>query len=596
MSVDDADDPLALLQLAIGLHQAGAIPAALSVYDRVIALEPGNVAAHNNRAAGLSALGRFEAAAAGYETVAQLSPAYAGAPLHRGNALFHLGRQAEAIESYEQALALDPASADAHNGMGNALRDLDRLEEAVAAYDRVLALKPDYRGAAGIRQHLKMHRCDWSHFDAAVAQIEALVARGVAATTPLPFIALTDDPALHRRCAQMHVAGYPSPAVVFDPPRPAGERIRLAYVSRDFQTHPVAQLIAEVFERHDRSRFELIAFSFGPDTGDPWRRRIEAAFDRFIDIGDRSDAEVAALSRQLGVDIAIDLAGFTQRPRTPIFAHRAAPVQVNYLGYPGTMGADFIDYILGDAVVTPPGTEPFYSEAIVRLPGAYQSNRSYEAPTGPPPDRSSHGLPDGAVVYACFNSAYKITPPVFDRWMAILRQVEDSVLWLLVGHPAAQANLRREAAARGIDPARIVFAGNLPLEAHLDRLRLADLFLDTFPYNAHTTASDALRMGLPLLTCPGRSFASRVGASLLTAVGLPELIARDFDDYEQLAVALGGDRPRLGKVRERLAANLPTCALFDAAAFTRGLEAAYQAMHQRVSPPLILDYFGEIPT
>ncbi len=576
-----AADPPTLLQEAVRLHQAGDVIAALALYDQLIALDPANASAHNNRAAGLAGLGRFAEAADGYAEVERLMPTYAGAPIFHGNALLNLGRQADAIACYQRALAIDPDHADAHNNMGNALRELDRLEEAVESYGRALAIRPGYRGAAGMRQHLKMQRCDWSDFDEAVAQIGALVAGGAPAATPLPRIALVDDPALHRLCAQMHVADYPRAAPAFQLARPEGQRIRLCYISRDFQSHPVAQLIAEVFERHDRDRFELIAFSFGPDTGDAWRRRTAAAFDRFIDIQGMSDPQAAALAREMGVDIAIDLAGFTQRMRTPIFAHRAAPVQVNYLGYPGTLGADFIDYIVGDHVVTPPGSEPLYAERIVRLPGAYQANRGYARPMAPAPDRAAHGLPEHAVVYACFNSGYKITPAVFDRWTAILSQVEGSVLWLLVAHPAARANLRREAAARGIDPDRIVFAGNLAFEAHLNRLRLADLFLDTFPYNAHTTASDALRMGLPLLTCPGQSFASRVGASLLTATGLPELIAASFDDYERLAVDLGTNPGRLKALRAKLSARLPDCALFDAAAFTRNLEQAFLAMHER---------------
>jgi protein O-GlcNAc transferase len=574
-------DPLSLLQEAIRLHQAGDVSAALTVYDQVIALDPANASAHNNRAAGLAGLGRHAEAAESYATVERLLPTYAGAPIFHGNALMNLGRQEDAIVCYARALAIDPDNADAHNNMGNALRELNRLEDAVESYGRALAIRPDYRGAAGMRQHLKMHQCDWSGFDEAVTQISGLIAAGAPATTPLPFIALVDDPALHRLCAQMHVADYPRAAPAFQAARAESERIRLCYVSRDFQSHPVAQLIAEVFERHDRRRFELIAFSFGPDTGDAWRRRTAAAFDRFIDIQGRSDAEAAALAREMGVDIAIDLAGFTQRMRTPIFAHRAAPVQVNYLGYPGTLGAPFIDYIIGDSVVTPPGSEPFYAEQIVRLGGAYQANRSYSRPTTSAPDRAAHGLPPHGVVYGCFNSSYKITPAVFDRWMAILRQVDGSVLWLLTPHPGARANLRREAQTRGVDPDRIVFADNLPFESHLDRLRLADLFLDTAPYNAHTTASDALRMGLPLLTCPGRSFASRVGASLLTAVGLPELIAGSFDDYERLAIDLGTNPGRLRALRAKLSANLPGCALFDADAFTRNLEAAYVAMHAR---------------
>ena len=339
--------------------------------------------------------------------------------------------------------------------------------------------------------------------------------------------------------------------------------------------------MAGLFEQHDRARFEVVGFSFGPDKKEAMRDRVAASFDRFIDVRDRSDRDVALLARNLDIDIAVDLKGFTTDSRWKIFAHRAAPLQVNYLGYPGTMGADYMDYIIADRVLIPDDSGKYYSENIIYLPHSYQANDRKRPIAERLFTRQELRLPDSGFVYCCFNNNYKITPAIFDGWMRILGQVRDSVLWLLADNPWAERNLRREAAARGVAAERLVFAGRLPAAEHLARQRAADLFLDTLPYNAHTTASDALWAGLPVLTRAGTSFPSRVAASLLTAIDLPELITTTPEDYERRAIELARNPEQLSAIRARLARNRLTTPLFDTGLFARHIETAYVQMYER---------------
>jgi protein O-GlcNAc transferase len=356
------------------------------------------------------------------------------------------------------------------------------------------------------------------------------------------------------------------------------DRMRIAYLSANFHQHAIGYLTAELFERHDRSRFEVIGVSFGIDDKSAQRARIVRAFDQFHDVGMQPDDEVAKLLRRLNVDIAVDLMGHTQLARPQILAHRPAPVQVNYLGYPGTMGAEFMDYVIADPIVLPLDQQPFYAESIVHLPDCYQVNDSKRTIAARTPSRREAGLPEQGFVFCCFNNAWKITKPFFEVWMRLLGAVDGSVLWLLRDNPDTEGNLRQEAQARGIDTARLVLAERLPLEDHLARHRLADLFLDTLPYNAHTTASDALWAGLPVLTCRGLSFAGRVGASLLGAVGLPELVATDLPGYEALALKLATDAPALASIRQKLDRNRLTHPLFDTDRLCRHIEAAFTTM------------------
>jgi predicted O-linked N-acetylglucosamine transferase (SPINDLY family) len=381
-------------------------------------------------------------------------------------------------------------------------------------------------------------------------------------------------------CAQIYAREeIAAPDVVFRrATHQANGRLRLAYLSADFHRHATAVLISELLELHERSGFEVVGVSFGPDDGSDTRKRIIAAFDRHIEIAGKNDEDAARLIADLGTDIAIDLKGHTKDARPGILAYRPAPIQVNYLGYPGTMGVPYLDYIMADPIVLPFDQQAHFSEKIVHLPDCYQVNDRKRQIASHTPTREELGLPPKGFVFCCFNNSWKITPTVFDVWMRLLQAVEGSVLWLLRDNEIAETNLRREAASRGIDPARLIFAGRLPLAEHLARHRLADLFLDTLPYNAHTTASDALWAGLPVITCRGETFAGRVAASLLQAAGLPELVTNCLADYEALALKLARDAVALSAVKAKLARERDTCALFDSVRFARHIESAYRTM------------------
>ena len=428
-----------------------------------------------------------------------------------------------------------------------------------------------------------MMACDWDGLDENLAAHAAAIRAGNRVTTPFPLLGLSDDPALQKQAAQIYTTAKCPRSSVLGPfrARKPGEKIRLGYYSADFHNHATAWLIAELFESHDRSRFELTAFSFGPEQQDEMRRRISSAFDHFLDARALSDRDIARLSRERGIDIAVDLKGHTQDSRPGIFAEGCAPLQIQYLGYPGTMGGDYMDYVVADKIVIPPGSEAGYVEKILRLPHSYQANDSRRKISDRMFTRAEMGLPDSGFVFCCFNNNYKILPEIFASWMRILKAVDGSVLWLLEDNALAAENLRKLAEAHGVDPGRLIFAGRLPLEEHLARHRLADLFLDTWPYNAHTTASDALWAGLPLLTRAGSSFASRVAASLLHAVGLPGLITSSVEDYESLATTLAKDPARLVALRKTLMDNRATASLFDGKLIARHLEAAYEAIQAR---------------
>jgi len=475
---------------------------------------------------------------------------------------------------------LSPTDRNAQLNLGNTLRQLGLHEQAIASYERVLEISPDDGSAFMLRAVEKRAVCDWGEFDRLTDCVEAWVETDKKPLLPFGFLAFCDDPAKQRLCATRYAeqrvgAVTPLPRRI---PRDPAAPVRIAYLSADFHEHATAYLMIELFEGHDRKRFETHAISFGPATGDAMQKRLQGAFNSFHDVRERSDREVAGLIRDLGIDIAVDLKGYTQDSRPMIVAYRPAPVQVNYLGYPGTMGADFIDYVLADRFVVPQDHQAFFTEQLFYLPDCYQVNDSTRIIAAETPSRESYGLPRDAFVFCCFNHNYKITPPVFGRWMNLLRRVPDSVLWLLRDNDSAERNLHGEAKRRGVKPDRLVFAPKLPLAEHLARHRHADLFLDTFPYGAHTTASDALWAGVPVLTRAGQGFASRVAGSLLHTIGLPELVTDDIDAYEALAFALATDPDRLRALRQRLARNRETSPLFDGVRFARKLEAAFLAM------------------
>ena len=553
---------------------------ALASFDHALALKPDHADALNDRGASLQALNRNEEAIASYDRALVLRPGYAEALNNRGSALLALNRHDEAIASYDRALALRPAHAEVLNNRGAALQALNRHAEAVASYEQALALNPDHKYAAGAAAHSRAHICDWRAYDAHARRIADAVHSRKSIIAPFAFLAMSESPADQLACARSFTDDkHPAAATpLWTGERYRHDRVRIAYLSADFHEHATAYLMAELFERHDRQRFEISAYSFGPDAPSAMRTRLMAAFERFVEVRRSSDAEVAKLLRAAEIDIAVDLKGYTGDSRPGILAHRPAPLQVNYLGYPGTLGAEYIDYILGDPIVTPEAHRACYAEKVVCLPDCYQVNDRLRRIAERTPTRTEAGLPERGFVFCSFNNNYKITPGVFDIWMRLLCQVEGSVLWLLEANPAAADNLRREAAARGVAPGRLVFAPRLALGDHLARHRLADLFLDTLPYNAHTTASDALWAGLPVLTRVGTTFAGRVAASLLTAVGLPELITDSSRQYEALALKFATDATLLQNVKDKLAGNRLTTPLFDADRFRCHLEEAYTTM------------------
>ncbi len=586
---------------------------ALASYDRALALAPNFPDTLNNRALLLKELKRPEEALADVERALTVHGGFAEAWNNRGIILFDLKRMGDAIDSYDRALALRPDYAEAFNNRAvalwslkrfsesladcdravglmpdfadalynraNALAELNRMEEALAGYEQVLALAPDHPSALSGLANAALMIGDWQRTSELAPRLKADVLEGKSIIQPFVLMGYHDDNELQLRCSQNYVrqAGPGPLPPLWSGERYSHDRVRVAYLSADLHQHVTASLMVEMFECHDRTRFETIAVSFGPDDNSPMRQRLMGAFDSFVDARLQDDRSVAQMLRQWEIDIAVDLGGHTSGARPWVLAHRPAPVQAKYMGYPGTSGCDFIDYIVADRMVVPPDQDPFFSEKIAALPTTlWVTDTRRELLT--PPTRAEAGLPQTGFVFCCFNHNWKITPPQFDIWMRLLGQVDGSVLWLLEGNASIRDNLRKEAQARGIEPERLIFAGRTTPDAHLARQQLADLFLDTLPYNAHTTASDALWAGLPLLTVPGHSFPARVAASILQAANLPELIAEDLAAYEAKALELARNPGALKAIRDKLAATRTALPLFDTARFTRELEAAYLAM------------------
>jgi predicted O-linked N-acetylglucosamine transferase (SPINDLY family) len=553
---------------------------AVACFDRALALRPNLAEALSNRGNALRELKQFDQALQSYDRALALRPDFPEPLSNRGMILHEMGRYEEAVTSYDRAIAARPDYLDALSNRGATLQELKRFDQALADFERILAIKPDHAHAFSGAAFCSLNLCEWDSRPRIVAELGAHVTGKKSIVSTFVLLGYSDDPALQLQCAQNYLA---SKIPVLPPRLWTGQswrhdKIRVAYLSADFRTHATAFLMAELFEKHDRSRFEFIAISFGRDEASDMRRRLIAAFDQFHDVRTKSDRDVAQLLRDLEVDIAIDLKGYTQEARPEILSPRPAPIQVSYLGYPGTMGAPFIDYFIADKVVAPFDLQPYFAEKIVHLPDSYQVNDSHRKIAPMAPTRQEAGLPAQGFVFCSFNNNWKIAPDVFDVWMRLLHQVEGSVLWLLSDNDGAERNLRKEAQRRGIDPARLVLAGRLLPEQHLARHALADLFLDTLPCNAHTTASDALWAGLPLITCEGRAFAGRVAASLLHGAGMPELVTTNLADYEALALKLARDPTLLAGIKAKLAQNRATCPLFDTTRFARHIEAAYTTM------------------
>jgi len=585
----DPHDPASHFARGLVLLERGDSAAALDAFDAAIASNSVLATAHLGRGRALAELGRTGEALEAYGTASRLDSNNAVPLVRAGHLMIQMNRSDRALEAFAGALERQADQVDALQGKAQCLATLGRAPEAVEAYTRLLAVAPDADYMRGERFHAQMHCCDWREFDAIRHDIAARVRRGERVDVPGSFMTHSDLPADQLLCARTFAADFCAidTASIDAKPRPHGGRIRVAYLSADFCAHATAFLAAGLFEAHDRSRFETYGISFGHDDGSAMRGRLEHAFEHFLDVRESTDQQIAALIHELGIDIAVDVKGHTLGGRPRIFAYRPAPVQVSFLAYPGTLGADFMDYIVADRHVIRDEDRIHYAEQVIYLPGSYQVNDSART-AEPVPSRRDAGLPESAFVFCCFNSSYKITPPVFDLWMEILRSVPDSVLWLLEGAPEAAENLRAEAAGRGVDARRLIFAPWKAADHHLARCALADLFLDTLPYNAHTTASDALWSGVPIVTRPGATFASRVATSLLHAVGLGQLSVDSPAAYRDLAVRIARSPPELQSLKETLQLARRRSALFDTHGYCRQLEAAFKeivARNRRGEPP-----------
>jgi protein O-GlcNAc transferase len=563
-------------------QRQGRLEDALNALNQALANRPRYPEALMNRGAALIALGKHGDALKDLDAVLALDPANPGAWINRGGILLHLKRYEEAVACFDKALAFNPDLFEALVNRGVALGELKRFEEAALTYEKVVRLNPDMSYARGYLADYRLRACNWRHLVEDETVIRGGLRSGKRVVQPLIATLLSHSPEDQWLAARISARDWPvSLSPLWRGERYRHEKIRIAYLSADFHAHATAYLMAGMFEAHDKTRFETIAVSFGPDDVSETRTRLTAAFDHFVHVRTETDAGVAARLRAMEVDIAIDLKGFTNGARPGILSLRCAPVQAQYLGYPGTMGAPFIDYIVADRFVIPEGHRAFYTERVVTLPDSYQCNDAKRRVAEKTPGRFEAGLPEMGFVFCSFNNPAKIRPEIFDIWMRLLRAIDASALWLFEDGPDAARNLRREASNRGIDPSRLVFARQTAVADHLARHRLADLFLDTLPYGAHTSASDALWTGLPVLTVVGGTFAGRVGMSLLNAVGLPELSAHSLAEYEKIALDLACSPARLAALKAKLLRNRDTTALFDTSRFTRNFETALATMHAR---------------
>ena len=578
--------------LGVILKVSGKPNLAIESYKRAISFLPAYLSAHNNLGNVLKQTGKLEEALISYQNAIDIKPDYAASHNNLGVVLRDLGRMDEAVKSYERAILINPEYYDAHNNLAVVLRKLKNLPEALLNYQRANILRPDKDFILGQILKLKKDLCIWDDLTDSLNDLIKKINNGQKVVSAFAMLGLIDNPKLQRKASEIYAnQKFPKNDLLPKIKHYSGHsKIRIGYFSADFHSHATMHLMAELFECHDKNSFELIAFSFGPDKSDNWRQRVLLSFDHFIDVRLKSDKEISLLSREMEIDIAVDLKGYTKDCRPGIFAMSAAPIQVNYLGYPGTMALDYMDYLIADKVIIPEKSQKYYSEKIIYMPNSYQVNISNRNFSDDLLVRKNIGLPDKGFVFCSFNNAYKISPSTFEVWMRILKAVDHSVLWLLVSNENTVKNLKKEMEKYGINKNRLVFAKYVPIEEHLNRIKYADLFIDNLPYNAHTTSSDALRMGLPVLTCIGESFASRVAASLLNAVNLPELVTTSQEEYEALAIHLAKNPEQLKLIKDKLLKNLSSAPLYDTPLFTKHLESAYKNMYQRHHEGLAPDH------
>ncbi len=584
------NQPMSLNNRGNALQELKRFEEALASYDRAIALMPNHLYAYSNRGNLLREMNRLDEALISCNCAIAIQPDYAEAHYNCGNILKDLRRFEDAIASYDKAIALNPSHADAYCNRGNMLKELGKLNEAITNYDRAIEIRPDINFLLSTALFVRMRVCMWSDFRYRLNELISRINNHEKVSDAFAILAIIDDPEIHKKTAEILMESKYPPSNILPKISPYLEhkKIRIGYFSPDFRSHPVSFLTAELYEMHDRNKFEIHAFSYS-NTKDEVTARIVAGVDYFHDVSKMFDNDVVLLSRKLEIDIAVDLGGYTQNGRTEIFAMRAAPVQMSYIGYLGTMAANYFDYLIADPIIIPEENKKYYSEKIIYLP-SYQVNDSKKVLPTNAVTRQEFGLPEKGFVFCCFNNTYKITPDTLDSWVRIFKRVDDSVLFVYVENESAENNLRKEVILRGLEANRLILGKRLDVQEYLARYRAADLFLDTLPYNAGTTASDALRMGLPVLTCMGKSFASRMAASLLTNLNLPELVTASREDYENLAVELATNSEKLRIIKDKLLVNLTTAPLYNTKLFTKNIESAYNSVFERYKNGLNPDH------
>ena len=554
---------------------------AIKSFKNAIAIDPDFAESHNNLGSCFTLMGQMTLAIDCYKKALSIKPDYAEAHNSIGNLYNILGKVKAGVESFEMAIAINPDFAEAHNSLGNAFKKLKKREEALMSFERAQVIKPEMNYILGDILNSKMHLCIWDNLQKSLNEMRNKIVNNEKVVDPFNLMGLIDDPALQRKATELRInSAYPKSTIL---PKidhyPKHKKIRIGYFSADFREHPVGYLTAGLYEMHDRNLFEIHAFSFGPDTKDEMNLRIKEGVDKFHNVQLMSHKEITLLARSLEVDIAVDLAGLTAKSRTEIFTMSVAPIQINYIGYLGTMGANYYDYLIADPLMIPKENQKYYSEKIVYLP-SFQVNDSKDLPPEITLTRKDVGLPEKGFVFCCFNNTYKFTPTVFDSWARILKSVEGSVLIIYASNELSKTNLTKEIALRGIEPSRLIFGASLARPEYMARYRTADLFLDTQPYNAGTTASDALKMGLPMLTLKGQAYQARMGASIVNALNLPELITTNSAEYESMAIELAKNPAKLRLIKDKLESNLSTAPLFDTKLFTKSLEFAYTEMYE----------------
>lgn len=567
------------INLGNGFKIKNSFQEALDCYNKALYLEPNNPDILCNKGAVFYHLKRLSKSLENYNEAIKIENKHSLSHNNKAIVLKDLGRFDEAIESYNNSIKHDPVNVLPYLGKGDLFLELKRYEEAIKIYEEAIEINPSQDYLLG--QYIKccMHLCYWKNFFSDTKKINQLIKKGLKVIDPFTYISLLDNPEVSKLCSEIYaknkLSHISTQKKIY---LKKSLKLKIGYFSGDFNNHAVMHLLIDVFKKHNKSNFEIFGFSFRPDKDDNWTTNLKKYFDGFYSLKKNTDFEIANLSKKIGIDIAVDLTGFTQSSRIGIFAHRAAPIQINYLGYPGTLGTEFFDYIIADEVIIPEKNFNFFSEKVLYLPDCYQANMSLKKVSEKIITKYELDLPHDKFIFACFNNNYKITPNIFDNWMNILKRVPESVLWLLKSNESSALNLKKEALKKNVDPERIIFASPMPNDEHLNRLRLADLFLDTFPYNSHTTASDIVRMGIPIVTLMGNSFASRVCASILKTLGIPELITHDNNDYENLAVELALDKKKIIKFKNLISVAAKKSKLFDSNNFTKNLENLYLSL------------------